>query len=172
MWLLQSYYCLCSSHWTLERDFRIESLFWGKKKRHYLLKEHCRDWGKLSHPQRSPPAFTSSSIRGGYMQGKGYEVIWHAMQHFSLLLFLLLHRCSWIIHNRAVNQCSNLKHAVCTAPNIQFTDSSLYIYTLYMICLVHCKCMMELHEGITLLNTDSCTSFCVGKNTRSNSHLL
>lgn len=31
-------------------------------------------------------AFRSSTIRGGHMQGKGHEVMWHAMQHFSLLL--------------------------------------------------------------------------------------
>lgn len=31
----------------------------------------------------SPPmAFGSNSIRRGYMQGKGLEAVWHAMQHF------------------------------------------------------------------------------------------
>lgn len=72
-------------------EFWKETSEWNQslKKRHYLLKatqQHCRDWGKLSYPQRFPLAFRSSSISGGHMQGKGYEVIWHAMQHFRFLL--------------------------------------------------------------------------------------
>lgn len=42
------------------------------KERHYLLKEHCRDWRqKLRYPQCFPPALRSSSIRGCHMRGKG-----------------------------------------------------------------------------------------------------
>lgn len=61
---------------------------------------------------------------------------------------------------------ASVMHAVCIAPVFSLQKFSLYIYiyvyTLYMICLVLSKCMMELHGGITS-NTDSCTSFCVGK---------
>ncbi|GAA6223957.1 uncharacterized [Lates japonicus] len=54
--------------------------FFFSKKRHYLLKEHCRDRDKLSHHQRFPPAFRSSSIRGGHMQGKGHLTCHAALQ--------------------------------------------------------------------------------------------
>lgn len=58
----------------------------------------------------------------------------------------LHHTGSQIIHNRVAADEDVSTHAVCTAPNVQFTDSSLYIYTLYMTCLVHCQCMTELHD--------------------------
>lgn len=71
---------LCSSHWAVERDFTTESLFWRKGT---IPIEGAGGWGELSHPQRPvlpPPSFRSNSIKGGYMQGKGCEVTWHAMQ--------------------------------------------------------------------------------------------
>lgn len=98
MWLPQSYHSLRSSHWTVEWDFRKRIVV--LKKRHNLLKEAPRGpEALLSHPSAFPHgAFRSNSIRWGHMQGKGYEVMWHAMQHFSFLH----HVCSRVIHkNRA-----------------------------------------------------------------------
>lgn len=132
------------------------------KKRHYLLKEHCRKWVKLSYPRCFSLIFRSSWIGGGRMQGKGHEVCYHAMQLFSFLH----HRCSWI-----TQQCGNrwgwvnaaMSSMLCALLPIFSLQTVHFIYTLYMICFVYCNCMMKLNECISLLNTDSCTSFCVGK---------
>lgn len=83
---------LIAEEWKKNRI--VESMFW--RKRHYLLKERCRKWGKLSYTQRFSLIFRSSWMRGGYMQDIEHEVSWHARQLFSLFL----HRCSWIIQQR------------------------------------------------------------------------
>lgn len=82
-------------------------------------------------------AFRSSTIRGGHMQGKGHEVMWHAMQHFSLLL----HRRSvtattdedvsvqhWII------TCALLSNS--TVQNVHFIKYN-FTYALYNIFLLN-----------------------------------
>lgn len=151
----------------------LQSLSCGKRLHNWIVvleKRHYTYWGRtaggrgeLSHPQRPVPP-TILQIKLDYMQGKGCEVTWHAMQHFSSLR----HTSSRIIHNRVAADEDVSMHAVCTAPNIQFTDSSLYIYTVHDLPRA-----LSVHDRITWLNTDSCTSLCWRKqNTLNNSCLL
>lgn len=89
--------------------------------------------GELSQPLRfPPPAFRSSSITRGDMRGKGHEVMWQAMQHFSFLL----HSCSRIIQQSGDTwgqKISNMLFAL-------FPIFTLYIF----IYTVH-----DLPDGIT-----------------------
>lgn len=126
-----------------------------EKKRHYLLKERCRNWGRLSPPLSvshwpSDQAQQEVTCRAKVMRScdrpcsisapPPSQVRWWQMRMYP-------------------------KHAVCNAPNIKIVHF-IYIYTVHdLLCA-----LMEWHEGFTLLNTGSCTSFCIGKkNTWSNS---
>lgn len=132
---------------AVERDSGTEPVF--GRKRHNLLRGAWQGPGVRA--VAPSPASRPHSLSGGYMQCKGHGVMCHAMQHFRFL-----HQgCSRTVHNSAVtDEDGSMQRcqacSVCTAPRIQLADSSLYI-DIYTVHDLPCKCMMELHGGITLL---------------------
>lgn len=81
-------------------------------------------------------AFRSSTIRGGHMQGKGHEVMWHAMQHFSLLSSLAQcdsdYRWGRISATLWITTCALLSNS--TVQNVHFITCN-FTYALYNIFL-------------------------------------
>lgn len=131
---------LCSSHWAVERDFTTESLFWRKGTipiEGELLGDEasCLTLSVPFSPHR-PSDQTRLKVTCRAKVVRSRDMPCSSLHHTG----------SQIIHNRVAADEDVSTHAVCTAPNVQFTDSSLYIYTLYMTCLVHCQCMTELHD--------------------------
>lgn len=142
-----------------KEDRTVESVL---KKRHYLLKVHSRKRGELSFPQRFTLIFRSRWLRRSHA---GQRTWGHLSCSFSAPSFIGAvgsfnsgHR--WGCMNVAI---SSMLCALLLIFSLQVVH---FIYTLYMICLVYCKCMIELHECISFkykVVKDSCTSFCIGK---------
>lgn len=75
-------------------------------KRHYLLKEHCGDWGELLHPSASPPHKPDGlQIELGKRRLHAGQRLWgHVTCHAAFCTSFIMDRCSWIIHNRVVTE--------------------------------------------------------------------
>lgn len=115
---------LCPSHQTAERHFVIEALF--STKRHYLLKEHCRELRRAVTPSAFPAGLQLKL--NDWRLHAGQRSWGHVTCHTAFLTSSITLKLD---HSQQTGDTWEWINALCTAPSTQFMDITFYrdLYT-------------------------------------------